>query len=199
MPYTGREHTILHQRCPESMWESTGAGKSVHALEAIVENSSGDVVHVFHLLCALSRDVRSPTQQATNVHYVPKAPLYQGRFFSCPMDDPHMWATVRYIERNPVRARIVEQAEDYPWSSAAAHCGLREDDLLSEGFPPGGVIADWSAWLREEDDKDMIKTIRRHTKIGWPCGGKEFVDRLERMLGRPLRPQKRGPKAKWNK
>lgn len=45
----------------------------------------------------------------------------------------------------------------------------------------------------------MIKTIRQHTKTGWPCGGKEFVERLEKMLGRSLRPQKRGPKTQWNK
>ena len=115
------------------------------------------------------------------------------------MDDPYMWATVRYIERNPVKARLVERAEDYPWSSAAAHCGLRSDDLLSEGFPPEGVISDWSAWLREEDDKQMIKTIRRHTHTGRPCGGKEFVERLETMLGRLLRLQRRGSKTQSDK
>ena len=112
------------------------------------------------------------------------------------MDDPHMWAAVRYIERNPVKARLVNRAEDYPWSSAAAHCGLRVDDLLSDGFPPVGVIPDWSAWLREEDTEEMIKAIRRHTHIGRPCGGKEFIDRLEATLGRTLRSRKRGPKPK---
>ncbi len=120
---------------------------------------------------------------------------YLGRFFSCPMDDLYMWSTVRYVERNPVRAGLVERAEDYRWSSTAAHCGLR-DDLLSEGFPPDGVIPDWSRWLREEDDNQIVKTIRKHTHTGLPCGGTQFVDHLEKMLGRSLRPKKKGRKPK---
>ncbi|MDK1022419.1 MAG: transposase, partial [Candidatus Hydrogenedentes bacterium] len=58
--------------------------------------------------------------------------VWQGRFFSCPLDESHHWAAVRYIEQNPVRAGIVDRAEDYPWSSAAAHCGRRSDAVLSE-------------------------------------------------------------------
>jgi putative transposase len=108
------------------------------------------------------------------------------------MDDPYMWSTVRYAERNPVRARLVERAEEYPWSSTVAHCGLRSDDLLSEGFPPEGVIPDWSRWLREEDDEQTVKTIRKYTHTRLPCGSEEFVDRLERLLGRSLRLKKKG-------
>ena len=48
--------------------------------------------------------------------------VWQGRFFSSPLDEPYMWAAIRYVERNPVRARLVRRAENYPWSSAAAHC-----------------------------------------------------------------------------
>ena len=45
-----------------------------------------------------------------------------------------------------------------------------------------------------------LKVCPRPEQIpGWPCGGKEFVERLEKMLGRSLRPQKRGPKSKWTK
>jgi len=57
--------------------------------------------------------------------------LWQGRFFSCAMDDDHLWAAIRYVERNPVRAGTVTRAEDYPWSSAAAHSGKRPDEILS--------------------------------------------------------------------
>ena len=46
------------------------------------------------------------------------------------MDDPHLWAALRYVEQNLVRAGIVQRAEEYPWSSAAAHCGLRPDAVL---------------------------------------------------------------------
>ena len=43
--------------------------------------------------------------------------LWQGRFLSAPLDEKHLFAAVRYVERNPVRAGIVKQAQEYPWSS----------------------------------------------------------------------------------
>ncbi len=41
--------------------------------------------------------------------------FWQGRYFSSPMDERYMWAAIRYVEQNPVRARMVRKAEDYPW------------------------------------------------------------------------------------
>ncbi len=51
--------------------------------------------------------------------------LWQGRFFSSPLDEPYLWAALRYVERNPVRARLARGAENYAWSSA--DCGRRAD------------------------------------------------------------------------
>ena len=48
--------------------------------------------------------------------------LWQGRFFSCPLDEEHLCAALRYVTGNPVRARLVRRAENYAWSSAAADC-----------------------------------------------------------------------------
>ena len=86
--------------------------------------------------------------QYINWQYSTSGQLWQGRFFSCPMDESHLWAAIRYVERNPVRARIVSRAEDYPWSSASPHCGMRSDPLLSP--VPESLrlfIANWSDWL----------------------------------------------------
>ena len=115
--------------------------------------------------------------------------LWQGRFYSCVLDDEHVWAAIRYVERNPVRARMVRKAENYAWSSASAHCGLRSDPVLSplpKGRPaePSG----WSAWLAEGDDEKMLATLRLHTRTGRPAGGKRFVAELESRMGRKLRP-----------
>ena len=44
--------------------------------------------------------------------------LFQGRFFSCPLDEKHLYTAVCYVLRNPVRAGVVDHAEDYKWSSA---------------------------------------------------------------------------------
>lgn len=122
--------------------------------------------------------------------------VWQGRFYSCPLDEQHLWAAVRYVERNPVRAGMVDRAEEYAWSSAAAHCGLRRDTVLSREFPPSGVIADWAEWLREEDDPETIATIRQRTNTGRPCGSPSFLKQLEGLLDKTLRPKKAGRKPK---
>jgi putative transposase len=122
--------------------------------------------------------------------------LWQGRFFSCPLDEAHTWAAVRYVERNPVRAKLARRAEDFAWSSAAAHCGRRADELLSPEFPPRGLIADWSAWLRAPEEARQEESLRRQTHVGRPCGSPDFLARLEGLLERVLRPGKRGRKKK---
>src|SRR5690348_9768311 len=55
--------------------------------------------------------------------------VWQGRYYSCPLDLPHMWSALRYTELNPIRAGIVSNPETYRWSSAAAHCGRAQADL----------------------------------------------------------------------
>ncbi len=121
--------------------------------------------------------------------------VWQGRFFSTPLDELHLWSAVHYVERNPVRAGLVKKAEDYPWSSAASHCGLRKDPVISGGLEKKGVIEGWSGWLAEGDETSA-KLVRDRTKTGRPCGTKEFVQRLERTLERQLTPGRRGPKPR---
>jgi len=125
--------------------------------------------------------------QATSGH------LWQGRFRSCPMDDSHLWAAIRYVERNPVRAGIVSRAEDFPWSSAAAHCGLKTDPLLSplpETHLP--AISNWSEWLIHTEEEAMVALLRKHTRTGRPVGSDAFIDDLELRLGRRVRALKVG-------
>ena len=113
------------------------------------------------------------------------------------LDDPHLWAAASRragIERNPVRAGLVTRAEDWPSSSAAAHCRRREDPLLSPIQMPWPV-PDWSAYLRDEDEAETT-AIRRQTCTGRPWGGDGFIKSLESSLGRILHPRKRGPKPK---
>src|SRR5690606_33572303 len=120
--------------------------------------------------------------------------LWQGRFYSCPLDEPHAWAAVRYVECNPLRAGMTERAETYPWSSAAAHCNQRPDPLLAADFPPPGVIEDWAEWLHEGESHEMVNHLRRNTQSGRPFGASAFLSRVEHLLGRSLRPKKRGRK-----
>ncbi len=59
--------------------------------------------------------------QAVNRLHGRSGHLWQNRFHSCPLDAAHTWAALRYVDRNPVRARLVRRAWRYEWSSAAAH------------------------------------------------------------------------------
>jgi len=121
--------------------------------------------------------------------------LWQARFYSCVLDEFHLWSAIRYVERNPVRAGLVIRAEQYSWSSAAAHCLSKQDDLLTPVVPPL-LICDWSAWLAGEDDPNELKAIRRNTGTGRPLGSRSFLQHLEILLDRPLMPCKRGPKTR---
>jgi putative transposase len=118
--------------------------------------------------------------------------LWQNRFYSCPLDEQHLWSAIRYVERNPVRAGLTSRAEDYPWSSALSHCCGAEDPLLDPDWRQVQTIADWSAWLASGDDK-ADEQIRSRTISGIPCGDDAFVSRLEQELGRILRIRRPGP------
>ena len=54
--------------------------------------------------------------------------LWQGRFASCMLDPPHVLAAARYVELDPVRARLVTTPDDWPWSITRAHLAERETD-----------------------------------------------------------------------
>ena len=124
-----------------------------------------------------------------------KGHLWQGRFFSCALDEDYLWAAIRYVERNPVRAKMVRKAENYAWSSAAAHCGLRPDPVLSNQpfwHKQFASIGNWSAWLAEGDEPDKLAVLRRNVEKGLPCGSRKFIQKLERIAGRALQYRPRG-------
>ncbi len=122
---------------------------------------------------------------------------WQGRYFSCPLDVRHTATAVRYVELNPVRAGLVREAESYQWSSAAAHAGLRDDDVLTADAHKLVGAGDWRAWLRETDEDELIQQLRLSTRTGRPYGGDSFVGKAERATGRLLRRLPAGrPKTK---
>lgn len=121
--------------------------------------------------------------------------LWANRYFSTALDDAHHYEAVRYVERNPVRARMVRRAEHYRWSSAGAHCGLIRDETLDGGNDYARWdVGDWSAWLAEPEDTERLLALRRCTASGRPCGSDVFIETLQQRLGKSLRPNKRGRK-----
>ncbi len=118
--------------------------------------------------------------------------LWQGRFYSVPMDESYFWAALRYVERNPVRAGMVEKAEQYRWSSASAHCGLSDDLLLSPLPANSAVIGKWADWLDIPESESYLLEMRRSTRIGFPIGPESFIEELELITGRAIVPRKIG-------
>ncbi len=114
--------------------------------------------------------------------------LWQGRFYSTALDEPHFWAAVAYIERNPLRAGLVRCPWRYPWSSAAAHARGAADDLLN--LPQWRKLAgnlDWPAVLMRPQDDELLTALRAHSRTGRPLAGESFLARLEAKLGGRVR------------
>jgi putative transposase len=91
--------------------------------------------------------------------------LWQGRFASCPMDEPHALAAARYIELNPVRAGLAARPGDWAWSSATAHL-TGEADGLTRIAALGIGPDDWAGFLSSGLDDAALETIRRDERTG---------------------------------
>jgi putative transposase len=142
------------------------------------------------------RDTHAAYASQFNRKYGFSGHLWQARFYSCVLDDQHLVHAVRYVELNPVRAGIVDRAEDYPWSSALPHVLGVDDRYLDPGLPLIGQIQNWSEWLEEGDDPKTLRSIRDATAIGGACGSDEFIRLLEAASGRCLSRRKRGRKPR---
>lgn len=126
--------------------------------------------------------------------------LWQGRFASYPMDDAHLLTAVRYVELNPVKAKLVARAEDWPWSSGRAHVSGRAD-----GFTDLKALArvhrNWRFMLRRglesgDVDEETAAAIESCARTGRPIGDDAFIETLEGRTGREIRRRKPGPKAR---
>jgi putative transposase len=121
--------------------------------------------------------------------------LWQGRFASTPMDEAHLMAAARYVELNPVRARLAARAEDWPWSSARAHLSGRNDGVATVA-PLLERESDWAGFLAAGLPDDAHAAIRSAERTGRPLGGTDFTAALEAALGRTLARRKPGRKPR---
>jgi putative transposase len=119
--------------------------------------------------------------------------LWQGRFASFVMDERHLLRAARYVELNPVRAKLCRTPWRWPWSSAAAHVAGCDDGLVRVG-PLLERVKDWREFLMETAVGDQDELLRCHARTGRPLGEATFLDHVEQVLHRIVRPAKRGPK-----
>ena len=125
--------------------------------------------------------------------------LWQGRFGAVAMDEAHLAAAVRYVSLNPVRARLVSRAQDWRWSSVAAHLAEADDGLVrvAPALERYGRFADFLGEARD-DEAVTWRNLRMSETSGRPLGSAAWIEALEARTGRTLKPQKRGPKARNN-
>ena len=117
--------------------------------------------------------------------------LWQGRFFSCPLDKEHLYEAIRYVELNPLRAGITSSIEAYSWSSLQDHLlgkGRYPVDDLSEYLE----IDDWKTYLSESINEDVLDTLRERTKTNRPAGNASFIKKLEHLSGKTFNLAGRG-------
>jgi putative transposase len=145
-------------------------------------------------------------------HYVPyfnrkygrSGTLWQGRFKATVIDAPTYFITCcRYVELNPVRAGLVADAIDYPWSSYAHHIGVRSNPLITDhslyweiGNTPFEREAGYKQMTEQALTSEELQDLQTNLNKGWALGTEAFKADLERQLNRQVRPEKRGRPSK---
>ena len=119
--------------------------------------------------------------------------LWQSRFGSVAMDEPHFVTALRYVALNPVRARLVGRAQDWRWSSTAALVAGADDHVVTVA-PALERVGDFAAFLSQEFDEALsYAALRKAESVGRPVGSAEWLADMEERTGRVLAPGKRGP------
>jgi putative transposase len=122
--------------------------------------------------------------------------VWQGRFFSCPMDESHLLTAMRYVDLNPVRANLAAAPWDWRWSSAHAHTLAGAVDTVLDchwmDYFDRWNFGEWKQELSECGSDAELDEVRRATHTGEPLGSREFIAGLERQTGRRLRVAERG-------
>jgi len=160
-------------------------------------------VHIIGIprrLYSMSRTIRTVQMRHTQVvnrEMKWSGHLWHSRYFSCALDEVYLFKAMRYVEQNPVRAGLVRRAEDYPWSSAAFHCGVSQKaDFLFTSDELERMFEDWSAVLAEVPDKESMEIIRRRTMTGIPCGDERFIRKISKNVGYKIVERTRGGQKK---
>ena len=133
-----------------------------------------------------------------NLQWQRSGQLWQGRFYSCVLSETHLLRAVRYVEMNPVRAKLVQYPWEYFWSSSRQHLEIEASPIVPTDLPDDFLKlnvnhGNWRQYLME-DDAEMIKEMRENTKKGLAVGPADFITQMENRFGISLRKQKPGRK-----
>ncbi len=100
--------------------------------------------------------------------------FWQGQFGCVALDEAHLGAALRYVALTPVRARLVDQATEWPWSSGHAQLGLVRNDHVTDTGPVRARYPDFAALIAARVDQGLSNALRRAESIGRPLGDAAF-------------------------
>ena len=136
--------------------------------------NDGDLARFMHgLTNAHTRKIHTLTK---TIGY---GPLYQGRYKSFLVEsDSYLLTVLKYIERNPVRAKLVTKAEDWKWGSSwiRIHGNKEQKKLLSD--TPAPLPKNYEAWVNTEDSPGDLESMRASTNKGTPFGRKTWIEQM---------------------
>jgi len=168
--------------------------------------------HLHLLATPADKDGLARMMQWLGRHYVPyfnqkyhrSGTLWQGRYRTAVLDaERYLMLCSRYIDLNPVRAKLVTQAGDYPWSSYQHHVGIKSDPLITDhglywalGNTPFEREAAYRRLIEEGLDEQEVRMLSEATLKGWALGSDQFKSGLERQVHRRVQPSRRGRPAR---
>ncbi len=126
--------------------------------------------------------------------------LWEGRYKSCPVQSRHyLLVCYRYIELNPVRAGMVNDPSEYPWSSYRCN-GLGVTSALCKphveyrnlGSSREARLSAYRALFAAQIEGEMLRDVRDSVNKGLALGNERFKDDVEQLCGRRVRPAKMG-------
>lgn len=135
-------------------------------------------------LSILFRRVHGRYAQYYNARFGRSGHLWQNRFFACMPGPSHLWSALAYVDRNPVRAGMVEHAADYPWSSAKTHLECADSSgLLDMEWWRQEAPNNWRDTLKVQE-ADEVNHLRSCTYAGRPYAEESFVTEMAERFGR---------------
>lgn len=151
----------------------------------------------------LMRDLGRKYVRYFNDRYERTGTLWEGRFHSCPVDSrEYVLDCYRYIELNPVRARMAQQGSDYPWSSHRANALGGDDPSLTPhieytalGIDRTARLAAYRDFCSAQEQAGFLSAIREATHGGYPLVATDLRSQLQANGCRVAR-AKPGPRAK---
>jgi putative transposase len=169
-----------------------------------------------HLLCTpLQEGAVSSMMQALgrryvryfNFEYRRSGTLWEGRYKSCLVqEERYLLEVYKYIERNPVRAKMVTDPGEYRWSSYQINGLGKVSDLCvphpeyqSLGVDPLERQKNYRGLFVHHVDDGLLEEIRQNTHKGMAVGHDRFKEEIEALTGRRLKAKKRGRPVGWRK